>query len=119
MDFATTEIAGLILPGLATGVGGLVLVALRRPSARTLAAVLGLTAGGAVEPPAALFAAVLATGLAGVVVAGRLAFAVDAMVHVVVDELIPEAHAGGFERDATLGLLAGFVVMMVLDNALG
>ncbi len=41
------------------------------------------------------------------------------MTYVVVDELIPEAHAGGFERLATIGLLVGFVVMMVLDNALG
>ncbi len=250
------EIAGLILPGLATGVGGLVLVAFRRPSARTLDTVIGLTAGimlaaaffsllvpaldqgsllevvvgfmcgcatlfaldravphlherfiekgheaeldearrdaqkrsilllsaltihnlpeglavglafaaggpelgvptavaigtqnvpegfaaaaplldagvskrravafsfatGAVEPPAALLAAGIATGVAGVILSGGLAFAAGAMIYVVVDELIPEAHAGGFESDATLGLLAGFVLMMVLDNALG
>ncbi len=75
-------------------------------------------ATGAVEPPAALLAGVVATGLAGVVLAGGLAFAAGAMVYVVVDELIPESHAGGFEREATLGLLAGFLVMMVLDTAL-
>jgi ZIP family zinc transporter len=256
MGLSGTEIAGMVLPGLATGLGGLLLVVLRRPSARTLAAVLGLTAGimlaasffgllapaleagtlgevvagfalgcaalfaldiavphlherfverghendaadaerrgaqrrailllsaltihnlpeglavglafaaggvelglptaiaiglqnvpegfaaaaplrdagvstpravgfafatGAVEPPAALLAGVVATGLAGVVLAGGLAFAAGAMVYVVVDELIPESHAGGFEREATLGLLAGFLVMMVLDTAL-
>jgi ZIP family zinc transporter len=75
-------------------------------------------ATGAVEPPAALLAAGVATGIAGAILSGGLAFAAGAMIYVVVDELIPEAHAGGFERDATLGLLAGFVLMMVLDNAL-
>jgi ZIP family zinc transporter len=35
------------------------------------------------------------------------------------EELIPESHAHGFQREATMALLAGFGLMMVLDNALG
>ncbi len=73
---------------------------------------------GAVEPPAALLAA-LAAGLAGTLLVGGLAFAAGAMIYVVVDELIPEANANGNERLATLGFTGGFVVMLVLDNALG
>ena len=41
------------------------------------------------------------------------------MVYVVVDELVPESHAHGHERAASIALLAGFALMMVLDNALG
>lgn len=48
-----------------------------------------------------------------------LAFAAGAMVYVVVEELIPEAHLGEHSNVGTLGFIVGFVVMMVLDVALG
>ena len=48
-----------------------------------------------------------------------LAFAAGAMIYVVVEELIPEAHLGEHSNIGTLGVIAGFVVMMVLDVALG
>ncbi len=48
-----------------------------------------------------------------------LAFAGGAMLFVVCDELIPESHRKGHERAATFGLIAGFVIMMVLDTVLG
>jgi ZIP family zinc transporter len=35
---------------------------------------------------------------------------------VVSDEMIPESHRKGFEREATFGLITGFVVMMLLDT---
>ena len=41
------------------------------------------------------------------------------MIYVVVEELIPEAHLGEHSNSGTLGVLAGFVIMMVLDIALG
>ena len=44
-----------------------------------------------------------------------LAFAAGAMLFVVSDEMIPESHRKGFEREATFGLIAGFVIMMLLD----
>lgn len=75
-------------------------------------------ATGLVEPPAALlgFAAVSAGTL---LLPYGLAFAAAAMIYVVVDELLPECFARGNERVATLGLLAGFLLMMALDNAWG
>jgi len=45
-----------------------------------------------------------------------LAFAAGAMLFVVSDEMIPESHRKGFERQATFGLVAGFVIMMLLDS---
>ncbi|MCG8328812.1 MAG: hypothetical protein MI974_14065 [Chitinophagales bacterium] len=48
-----------------------------------------------------------------------LAFAVGAMIFVVVEELIPESPLAGDIYLATIATLAGFSVMMVLDIALG
>ncbi len=45
-----------------------------------------------------------------------LAFAAGAMIYVVSDEMIPESHRSGFEKEATLGVLLGFILMMILDN---
>jgi ZIP family zinc transporter len=45
-----------------------------------------------------------------------LAFASGAMLFVVSDEIVPESHRKGFERQATFGLVAGFIVMMLLDS---
>lgn len=133
--------------GLAVGVGFGALAA-AHPSA-TLAGAVGLTVGiglqnlpegmavsmplrreglsrlrsfwygqlsGIVEPMAAV------VGAAAVIVAApvlpyALAFAAGAMIFVVAEEVIPEAQ--GSPRLATLGVLVGFVVMMVLDVALG
>jgi ZIP family zinc transporter len=48
-----------------------------------------------------------------------LAFAAGAMIFVVVEELIPESQQGGFSDLATLGVMFGFTIMMILDVALG
>ena len=48
-----------------------------------------------------------------------LAFAAGAMIFIVVEEVIPESQSGGNTDLATMGLIAGFIVMMCLDVALG
>ena len=48
-----------------------------------------------------------------------LSFAAGAMVYVVVEELIPEAQRNGNEDIVTLATIGGFMVMMILDVALG
>lgn len=48
-----------------------------------------------------------------------LGFAAGAMLFVISHEIIPESHRKGHERAATVGLLGGFVLMMMLDTALG
>lgn len=76
------------------------------------------TLSGVVEPAAALVT-ILLSELLTPVLPLLLAFAAGAMLYVVVEELIPEAHLGEHSNVGTLGFIAGFVVMMILDVALG
>jgi ZIP family zinc transporter len=69
-----------------------------------------------VEPLAAVTGAV-AVGLAAPLLPYALSFAAGAMVYVVVEELIPESQREGNVDLATVSLMVGFVVMMVLDVA--
>lgn len=48
-----------------------------------------------------------------------LSFAAGAMLYVVVEELVPEAHLGDHSNTGTLSVMAGFLLMMLLDIALG
>jgi len=48
-----------------------------------------------------------------------LSFAAGAMIYVVIEELIPESQSGPHSNVATIGAMGGFVVMMVMDVALG
>lgn len=73
---------------------------------------------GIVEPIFGV-AVVLVSAALTPVMPWLLAFAAGAMVYVVVEELIPEAHLGEHSHLGTMGVLAGFMVMMVLDVALG
>ncbi|VTU41249.1 Zinc transporter ZupT [Variovorax sp. PBS-H4] len=84
---------------------------------RLSSAGLGIVSG-LVEPVAAMFGALLITVSAGMLPWG-LAMAAGAMLYVISHEVIPESHRQGHEASATVGLVAGFVVMMVLDTALG
>ncbi len=65
---------------------------------------------------------VAAAGLAGAVQMGMpwfLSLAAGAMIYVVVQELLPEACDKEDEKSGTLGFIVGFLVMMILDVALG
>lgn len=73
---------------------------------------------GVVEPVGAAATILLASRIAAAL-PYFLAFAAGAMLYVVVEELIPEAQAGEHSNIGTIGAAIGFVVMMVLDVALG
>lgn len=73
---------------------------------------------GIVEPIAGVLG-VLAAGTVAGLMPWLLSFAAGAMIYVVVEELIPEANLGEHSHIGTLSVMLGFLVMMVLDVALG
>lgn len=81
-------------------------------------AVLVAAASGLLEPVGALLGVGLSSGLALAYPMG-LGLAAGAMIFVVSHEVIPETHRNGHQTLATLGLMAGFALMMVLDTTLG
>lgn len=89
----------------------------REGLSRRRAFVLG-SLSGLVEPIFGI-AVVLVSGWIQPFMPWLLSFAAGAMIYVVVEELIPEAHLGEHSNVGTLGVIAGFVIMMVLDVALG
>jgi ZIP family zinc transporter len=76
------------------------------------------TISGVVEPIAGLIT-ILLIHITLPVLPYLLAFAAGAMLYVVVEELIPEAQSGQHSNIATIGVAIGFVLMMVLDVAMG
>ncbi|TFL08471.1 ZIP family metal transporter [Pusillimonas caeni] len=73
---------------------------------------------GLIEPVAAVLG-VIVLGLSAALLPWGLAAAAGAMLFVISHEIIPESHRQGHEAWATGGLMVGFVLMMVLDTALG
>lgn len=73
---------------------------------------------GIVEPIGAFITILLAERIVSALPV-FLAFAAGAMIYVVVEELIPEAQAGEHSNIGTVGVAIGFVIMMILDVALG
>ena len=73
------------------------------------------TLSGMAEPLAGFLGAAAVT-LVKPLVPVAMGFAAGAMLYVISEEIIPETHRKGYARIGTTGLLAGFIVMMVLDN---
>ena len=65
------------------------------------------------------FLGYFAVSIVSTILPFALAFAGGTMLYVIGDEMIPETHSHGYERLATYSLLAGFVLMLVLDAYLG
>lgn len=110
---------------LATGIAiqdvpeGMVVALALRGVGYSKAVSVGLgIASGLVEPVGAVFGAALVSLATGLLPWG-LAAAAGAMLFVISHEIIPESHRQGHEKAATTGLMLGFVLMMLLDTALG
>ena len=73
---------------------------------------------GIVEPVAGVFGAFAVISMRAML-PYALAFAAGAMIFVVIEELIPESQSDGNTDISTMGAMAGFTVMMILDVALG
>ncbi len=76
------------------------------------------TLSGIVEPIGAIIT-ILLTNAVVPILPYLLSFAAGAMIYVVVEELIPESQAGDHSNIGTIGIAIGFVIMMILDVALG
>ncbi len=76
------------------------------------------TLSGIVEPIGAMIT-ILLTSAIEPILPYILSFAAGAMIYVVVEELIPESQSGEHSNIGTIGVAIGFVIMMILDVALG
>jgi ZIP family zinc transporter len=98
--------------------GAAISLPLRREGIPTGRAFLAGCLSGITEPVFGILVAFLA-GRSAPLMPWLLAFSAGAMIYVVVEELIPEARLGEHSHFGTLSVMAGFVVMMILDVALG
>ena len=85
-----------------------------RKKALTISSLSGMS-----EPIACFIAIIFLQFVHPMFLAFFLAFAGGAMIYVTSDELIPESHKHGYEHEATIGLLLGFVLMLMLIIVFG
>ena len=123
MGNETISIAGAF--ALAIGIaiqnfpeGAIISMPLRAEGMSKRKAFLYGTLSGIVEPIAAIVTILLASFVVPIL-PYLLAFAAGAMIYVVVEELIPESQEGEHSNIGTIGVAIGFVIMMILDVALG
>jgi ZIP family zinc transporter len=74
---------------------------------------------GLAEPISCFIAVIFLQAVPPIVLAFFLAFAGGAMIYITSDELIPESHKHGFEHEATIGLMFGFILMLILIIGFG
>ncbi len=98
--------------------GAIISLPLRSEGGSKRKAFLYGMASGIVEPVAAAIT-ILLTKFITPLLPYLLAFAAGSMIYVVVEELLPEASEGEHSNISTLGFAAGFLIMMILDVALG
>ncbi len=98
--------------------GAIISMPLKSEGMSKLKAFLYGTLSGIVEPIGAILTICL-TNLVVPILPYLLSFAAGAMIYVVVEELIPESQTGEHSNIGTIGVAIGFVIMMILDVALG
>lgn len=98
--------------------GAAVALPLKQEGMKSSKAFLFGSMSALVEPLFGVLAALLA-GYVSPFMPWLLSFAAGTMIYVVVEELIPEAHMGEKDNIGTLGFVVGFLIMMILDVALG
>ncbi|MDT2731965.1 ZIP family metal transporter [Streptococcus parauberis] len=122
-DFSKAALLGAISLALGIGIqnipeGAALSIPIRADGKSRAKAFYWGSMSAIVEPIGAVIGAALVLKMLPIL-PYALSFAAGAMIFVVVEELIPESQTNGNTDIATLGLMLGFVIMMVLDVALG
>lgn len=94
--------------------GAAISLPLRQEGCTRLRAFVGGMLSGIVEPIFGILVVLIASGVEPLM-PWLLSFAAGAMIYVVVEELVPQAHS----KAGTCGFVGGFLIMMILDVALG
>jgi ZIP family zinc transporter len=110
--FGSTVALGIALQNIPEGF--LVSVPLRGQGYSVMRSFVAGIISGAVEPVCSVAALVL-VGSFHVLLPYALAFSVGAMLYVIFDEMVPESHSHGFEREATASFMIGFLLMAILN----
>ncbi|MCF0168451.1 MAG: ZIP family metal transporter [Bacteroidales bacterium] len=55
-------------------------------------------------------------GISAAVLPFMLALSGGAMLYLISDEMIPESHAHGYQKEATYAMIAGFVLMLLIER---
>ncbi len=126
LGIANNSVVGIASAlGLAIGIGlqnfpegAAISLPLRQEGMTTFKAFFYGSLSGIVEPIFAIIGVILASQLT-FIMPWFLSFAAGAMIYVVVEELIPEAQLGEHSNTGTMAVMIGFVIMMILDVALG
>lgn len=123
-----TDMSGITLAGamaLAFGIalqnipeGAIISLPLKGDGNSKMKAFLYGMLSGIVEPIGA-FITILLTAYITPILPYTLAFAAGAMVYVIIEELVPESASSEHSDIGTIGFMAGFIIMMILDVALG
>lgn len=121
--FESATLAGAMALALGIGIqnlpeGAAVAIPLRREGLSRWKSFFWGQFSGMIEPIGGLLGALMVS-IARPLLPYTLAFAAGAMIYVVAEEVIPESQRGKHGHLATLGVMLGFAVMMVLDVALG
>lgn len=98
--------------------GAAISLPLRQEGLSTVKSFICGSLSGIVEPIFGIATVLVASNIQPVM-PWLLSFAAGSMLYVVVEELIPEAHLGEHSNIGTLGVMGGFLIMMILDVALG
>lgn len=119
----SATMAGAIALALGIGIqnlpeGAVVSIPLRREGLSRWRSFFWGQFSGMIEPIGGVLGALLVT-IARPMLPYALSFAAGAMIYVVAEEVIPESQKGKHAHLATIGVMLGFAIMMVLDVALG
>lgn len=119
----TVTIASAIALAIGIGLqnfpeGAAISLPLKKEGLSNLKSFLLGASSGIVEPIGGVIAVLIVGSIQGVM-PWFLSFAAGAMIYVVVEELIPEANSGEHSNAGTIGVMIGFIMMMILDVALG